>query len=190
MINLHFEDEIIENKQFTSDELKKRQYTNCTFKNCNFSEIQLHETHLSDCTFINCNLAMTKMAETQLANVNFDSCKIMGVNFKHCSSFLFEVVFKRCILDYSSFENLKMKKTIFTQCSMKGVDFSNTDLTEAQFIRCDLADAAFHSSNLKQADFTTSYSYNIDPNENYIKGAKFSLDGLPGLLVKFNIIIE
>lgn len=190
MIYPHFDDEFIENKQFTSDELKKQEYTNCTFKNCNFSEILLHTTRLSNCIFINCNLAMTKISETQLANVNFDSCKIMGVNFKHCSSFLFEVAFKRCILDYSSFENLKMKKTIFTQCSMKGVDFGNTDLTESQFIRCDLADAAFHASNLKQVDFTTSYSYVIDPNANYIKGAKFSIDGLPGLLSKFNIVIE
>jgi len=133
---------------------------------------------------------MVKFPESQLANVVFDGCKVMGANFKDCSSFIFEVGFKKCILDYASFENRKMKKTKFEQCSMKGTDFANVDLTEAEFIRCDLNEAIFHSTNLKGADLSSSYAYIIHPDENNIKNAHFSIDGLPGLLVKYNIKIS
>lgn len=83
-----------------------------------------------------------------------------------------------------------MKKTKFEQCSLKGSDFTRADLSDAEFKRCDLAGTIFFGTNLKAADLTSSYSYIIHPDENNIKNARFSLDGLPGLLAKHNIIIE
>jgi hypothetical protein len=40
---------------------------------------------------------------------------------------------------------------------------------------------------LKNADLSTSYNFTIDPENNVIKRAKFSVHGLPGLLAKFDI---
>ena len=39
-------------------------------------------------------------------------------------------------------------------------------------------------------DFKTSYNYSIDPEVNSIKKAKFSLEGISGLLYKYDIVIE
>ena len=45
--------------------------------------------------------------------------------------------------------------------------------------------------NAKQAaDFTTAHNYSIDPEINKIKKAKFSLSQLPGLLDKYDIVIN
>jgi len=43
---------------------------------------------------------------------------------------------------------------------------------------------------LEKADFREATNYFIDPEKNRIKKAKFSLNGLPGLLIPYDIIIE
>lgn len=190
MEKIYHEDSFFEKHIFTAAELKQVVFENCRFVNCSFENMQILSSNFSDCTFLNCNFSMTKLPDTQLANVSFENCKLMGLNFKDCSTFIFEVGFKKCILDYASFEGRKMKKTKFEHCSLKGVDFTGADISESSFLRCDLTDAIFHATNLKGADLSSSYSYIIHPDENYIKNARFSLDGLPGLLVKHNIIIS
>jgi hypothetical protein len=44
--------------------------------------------------------------------------------------------------------------------------------------------------NLEQADLSTSYGFIIDPENNRMKKARFSLSGLAGLLVKYGIVVE
>lgn len=114
----------------------------------------------------------------------------MGVNFGQCHDFIFEVSFDDCILDYSSFEKRKMSKTLFAKSSMKGVIFDNAELRQAKFLECNLEDAVFYNTNLQEADFRTAYHYTVNPNENVIKKARFSKDGLAGLLTQYNIVIE
>jgi hypothetical protein len=53
-----------------------------------------------------------------------------------------------------------------------------------------LTDALFDRSVLEKADFTSAVHYRIDPNINQIKKAKFSLEGLPGLLSAYQIEIK
>ena len=83
-----------------------------------------------------------------------------------------------------------MKKTPFQRCSLKAVDFTEADLTEIKFIDCNLVDALFDRSVLEKSDFTSALNYRIDPNNNQIKKAKFSLEGLPGLLSAYQIEIK
>ncbi|WP_419802798.1 hypothetical protein [Mucilaginibacter sp.] len=40
-----------------------------------------------------------------------------------------------------------------------------------------------------EADFSSAYNFSIDPENNRIKKAKFSVAGLPGLLEKFGLKI-
>jgi hypothetical protein len=51
-------------------------------------------------------------------------------------------------------------------------------------------DRYLKTPNLKKADLRTAYNYHIDPESNKLKKAKFSLQGLPGLLDKYGIDIE
>ncbi len=70
------------------------------------------------------------------------------------------------------------------------VDFTECDLTEATFDRCDLLGAIFDNTIIEKADFKTSFNYSLDLEKNRIKKAKFSLDGITGLLDKYDIEIE
>jgi hypothetical protein len=42
---------------------------------------------------------------------------------------------------------------------------------------------------LEKADLRTSFNYLIDPEVNKMRKAKFSIDGLPGLLGKYELEI-
>ncbi|GAH27414.1 unnamed protein product, partial [marine sediment metagenome] len=55
-----------------------------------------------------------------------------------------------------------------------------TDFTKSLFIH----------TNLTKADFTESINYNIDPNQNEIKNAKFSFPEVVSLLNHFDIEID
>jgi uncharacterized protein YjbI with pentapeptide repeats len=143
-----------------------------------------------DCEFIDCNLSMANLFGTSLKSIHFKNCKLLGIHFHTCQDFLFEVSFQDCILDFSSFANKKMAKTLFNSCSLKEVSFIGTNLTNSIFDNCNLNNAIFNETLLAGVDFTTAYNYKIDPEFNPMKKAKFSTQGIIGLLDKYDIKIE
>lgn len=84
---------------------------------------------------------------------------------------------------------MKLHKTKFTKCEMVEVDFGRADLTGSSFNDCDLRNAVFDNTNLSKCDFRKANNYIIDPENNKISKAKFSLLGIPGLLTKHDIVI-
>lgn len=170
--------------------VNNREFDGCLFKNCDFSNNNFSECVFIDCEFIDCNLAMVKLPATSLKTVTFKDCKLLGIRFDECADFLFAVSFQDCNLDYSWFTNKKMPKTRFVNCSLKEVNFGHADLTAASFDNSNLENAVFDETILATADFTTAYNYRFDPERNVIKKAKFSANGIPGLLEKYDIKIE
>ncbi|MFT5214696.1 MAG: hypothetical protein ACI9WV_002428, partial [Patiriisocius sp.] len=53
-----------------------------------------------------------------------------------------------------------------------------------------LKEAIFNGTNLEQTDFITAFNFEINPEKNHLKGAKFSKENLFGLLSDYKIIIE
>ena len=84
----------------------------------------------------------------------------------------------------------KIKKTTFKNSQLKEVDFTECDLTGSVFENCDLSNATFDITIMEKVDFRTAYNYSIDLELNQIKMAKFSIQGIPGLLSKYQIEIE
>jgi hypothetical protein len=69
-------------------------------------------------------------------------------------------------------------------------DFTETVLMSSVFDNCDLGSAIFENTNLEKSDFKTAFNFNINPEKNRLKGAKFSKENLYGLLSDYKIIIE
>ena len=168
----------------------KGEYDNCIFKACNFSDSDLTGAIFLECEFDQCNFTNTNITDVVLQEIRFKDSKLLGINFSNCKEFLLSFDFQSCQLDLSSFHKLKLKQTRFSHCSLKEVDFVETDLTGASFDNCDLNGAVFEKTNLEKADFTTAINYAFDPELNRIRNARFSLQGLPGLLQKFDISVE
>jgi fluoroquinolone resistance protein len=164
-------------------------YENCMFNNCDFSNIEFSSVIFSECIFYGCNISLAKLTNCQVNNVVFNDCKLLGVDFSNCSDTVFSVRFDNCQLDYCSFAGKKMVATPFTNSSVKNVDFSGSNLTGSSFSGCDLVNSVFNRTQLKEVDFSSAIHYIIDPETNNINRAKFSADGLSGLLTRYDLEI-
>ncbi len=183
-------DKVFEKLVLFDAKISGREFDGCVFKNCELSNSVFSDCVFMDCEFIGCNLSMAKMPGTGLKTVTYKDCKLLGIRFDECDGFLFKVDFQSSVLDYSWFTNKKMPKTLFAGCSLKGVNFSGCDLTASDFANANLDGAIFDETVLKSADFTTAYNFRIDPEFNPMQKAKFSVNGIPGLLEKYDIKIE
>ncbi|MEN9297227.1 MAG: Adenylate cyclase [Bacteroidota bacterium] len=172
---------IVDQKFEKESTLAIGEYEHCVFKNCQFESEDFKNFQFVDCTFESCNLSLIKLSGASLQKVHFKDCKMQGLRFEACNPFLFEV---------TSFYQIKGKKTKFSGCSLHEVDFTEADFSEATFDDCDLAGALFDQTNVSKADFRSAFNYVIHPSLNQIKKAKFSQDGLAGLLQGFDIHIS
>jgi uncharacterized protein YjbI with pentapeptide repeats len=186
--------EIIEDQIFTKISTEEvtsyKQFEHCRFVNCDFSYANFGGIVFMDCAFEECNLSVVKLADSGLQNIVFKYCKLSGADFSKSRDFLFEASFDNCNLDNAIFYKKKNKTAKFTNCSMVETDFTEADLTDVEFISCNLNRAFFDRTVLKNADLRTSYNFTIDPDNNDIKKARFSVHGLPGLLSRYDIRIE
>lgn len=183
--------DIVYTKQdYTANPLPYAEYDNCTFTDCLFNDANLTGIIFTQCRFEGCNLSNANSKGTAFKEVLFINCKMLGLNFSVSEPFLMTLGFSECQLDLASFYRLKLKGTRFIKCSLREADFTEADFTSASFDGCDLAHVIFDNTLLEKADFRSAINYSIDPEANRIKKAKFSLQGVPGLLNKYNIDIE
>lgn len=175
---------------FNDVNTKFKEFENCTFYNIDFTDCTFQTVTFVDCNFFDCNFKDTKINYVSLRGVWFTKCNFTNVNFAMTDQVIFEFHFKDCLLDYAQFYALKMKKMQFINCSMIAVDFMASDLTEVLFDNCNLRRAVFIDTIANKADFSTSYDYAFDPEKNKIKKAIFSVDGLKGLLQKYDIVVK
>jgi len=188
--HIQHEDQTFSNIDYSEKKLINSEFINCVFSSCNFSKSDLSNNDFLDCKFKSCNFSLTILQHTGLKNIKFTGSRLLGIDFSVCNSFLFTVSFQDCQLDYSSFFQRKMKSTQFVDCSLKQVDFGEVDLSGSVFHNCDLEDAVFNRSNLEKTDFRTVRNFQIDPEQNKMKQAIFSVVNLAGLLGKYNLRVE
>lgn len=187
--------ETIEDKQFcdnnySEEYLQTGEYAGCKFVNCNFSNSSLSGIIFTECIFDNCDLSLAKLVDTTFADVEFKGCKLLGLRFDSCSKMSLSVRFINCNLNFASFLDLKLKKTLFEACSLEEVEFAEAELTGSIFNKCNLSRAGFENTNLEGCDLRTSFNFSINPETNRLGKAKFSHRNIAGLLHKYNISIE
>ncbi|MFT4681511.1 MAG: fluoroquinolone resistance protein [Flavobacteriales bacterium] len=180
-------DEEIIGKDFREIGLRKEEVKECTFRNCNFAKADLSHTNFVGCRFEDCDLSMANMANTALKEIEFVDCKMVGIRFELCNPFLLQVGFSNCQMTLCSFYELPLGGTEFKNCQLHEAEFSSANLSKSSFDDCDLSKAVFEETNLEKVDFRSASHFAIEPERNRMKGARFSLDGLPGLLSKHGI---
>lgn len=185
-----FTEQIFKDLDFTLHPLVLAEYEHCTFDQCNFSMLDLKGFSFENCLFKSCDMSNVKVSSVPFRQVKFENCKMLGIHFHTSNPFLLDFTFKNSQLDYCSFYNLKIKKSKFIKCRLTEVDFTLTDLTSSDFQGSDLSGAIFDQTILEKVDFRNTEHVRLDPEKNRQKGARFDLDGLPGLLGKYGIKVE
>lgn len=184
------EEEIINGKDLESFLKQSMQFEYCTFKNCDFTQRNPSGISFLECEFIDCDLSGVELVETGFKEVNFKSCKLMGLRFDQCSQFLLAMNFEQCKLDFSSFYQVNLKGAKVINCSCLECDFVEANLNEGSFEGSDLNGAIFDQTHLEKTNFSKAIQLQLDPQSNFIKGATFDRDQLPGLLLKYGLNIQ
>jgi len=187
---MYCENETYKQEDFSKNQFKQREFEKCVFTGCNFQNSDISGVKFIDCVFENCNMGMAKLKNTEFNNAVFKGNKMFGLHFEDCYPFILSMSFLNCQLNYSSFFGLKIKNTIFEKTCLHDVDFTGADLSKSVFKNCDLANAMFHKTNAEGVNFETSYGYAMDPELNRIRKAKFDLQGVLGLLTKYDIVVR
>ncbi len=115
---------------------------------------------------------------------------MLGLHFENCNKFALAMNFENCNLSNSCFYETKLQNTIFINVKFHEVDLVCSDFSGSTFENCDFKYSIFDNTIIEKADFRTSFNFYIDPDKNRIKKAKFSLNGVMGLLEKYDIVIE
>lgn len=183
-------DKTYKNKDYTKQGLPKAEYDNCTFVGCNFEVNYLSSISFIACEFVSCNLSNTKLKETTFKDTIFTDCKMLGMPFYEVNPFLLSIVINNCILDFANFTGLKLSNTTFMNCSLQQTDFTNCNLSQSNFSNTNLKNAIFEQTNLEGTNFITAYNFSFRPENNSLKGAKFSKYNIEGLLTAHKITIH
>jgi len=184
------EDKVFKNENYLSSPLVKGEYDNCMFLNCSFSNADLSNINFTECSFTECDLSNSNVKNTVFNIVSFSKSKLIGLNFNDCSKLLFSVIFNDCNLSFASFYRQVAKHTKCSDSLLHQVDFTEADLSSSVFNNCDFKTAIFDNTILNKVNFRTSFNYEINPEINSIKKAKFSMPQVLGLLKKYNIDVE
>lgn len=187
---MFFDSLSFEKRVLSVNPIEKGEYENCVFKDCDFAEADFRDYKFIDCKFIDSNLSLVKLNNTALREVRFVSCKMLGLRFDSCNEFNLSVHFENCVLNHSSFYAKKLRKTHFIKCNLQDVDFTSADLSESILEGSDLLNAHFENTVLEKVDFRGAFNYVLDPDNNKVKKAIFDLQGIPGLLEKYKIVVK
>ncbi len=106
---------------------------------------------------------------------------MLGIRFDLCDGFGLAIEFTNCQLDHSSFYQVKLINSIFLDCKLTEVDLTEANLSKVNVDNCDFSGAIFERTNLEKANFSTAFNYSIDPENNKMKGASFSMLAVTGL---------
>ncbi|WP_080055858.1 pentapeptide repeat-containing protein [Spirosoma aerolatum] len=187
---MEYYDQIFDPLTKVVEQWSGHEFEQCTFRKLDLTQAMLSHASFVDCRFEACNLTRVQLKNTKLYDVRFSNCQLAHVDFGVCNPFGFHADFQACQLDYTVFLNRKLKKASFIDCSIREAFFLNCELAATIFTNCNLELTKFEGNDLTQVDFSSSYNLVIDPEENKLKKARFSLHNLPGLLTKYGLVIN
>ncbi|WP_072680856.1 pentapeptide repeat-containing protein [Arcobacter sp. LA11] len=169
--NDYWEEEFIE---YSDKNLDGIYFDNCTFIKCDFSKAIFYSCKFTECTFIKCDLSLSSLNSCTFNDVIFENSKLLGLSWSKCDE-PFDVKFDSCNLSQNSFHMLDLRGMKFINSLIKDTGFEECNLERAVFDNCDLELTSFINNNLKKSNFETSKNYLIDPKQNDIEKAQFSL---------------
>ena len=173
--------------------LVSNEFHDCTFDRCSFTETAFQNCRFVNCVFMRCDLSLLQVSKCSFAAARFESSKVMGVNWTRARWSAAKlgppVSFSKCAISHSTFIGLNLKRIQIQDCVSVDVDFREADLSQADFAGTDLSDSLFLNTNLTTADLSRARNYQIDPSQNIVKGARFSLPEAISLLYNLDIIL-
>lgn len=188
--NTLYEEQIFsEIKLPAQTKIVEAEFYDCTFTRCKFFEVMFFNCRFENCVFQDCDLGSISIKHTVLNEVLFVETKLTGIQWANTGIPL-DVIFRKCLLNYSSFIGVRLKKSEMSECQLQHVDFTETNLSGANCRYSDFTGARFINTNLEYTDFSYASNYAIHPDGNKLRKTIFSLPEVLSLLDVYDIVIK
>lgn len=188
-IHQSFADINLKNKSF-----EQCYFENCTFNTCYFDDSSFIKCKFVDCSFKSCSLNLVTLTGSSFIDTEFSNCKMKGINWTQIHfpyvTVSSPIFFHNCDISFSGFYDLKVPGISIIECKAHEIDLRGTDLSSSDLSGSDFKLAQFNKTNLKSADLRNCINYEINPTENSIEKAFFSLPEAIELLNTFKINID
>lgn len=186
-----YSDQVFRDLQMPGEGILSSRFFNCQFKDCTFSDSVFKKCKFVSTTFINCDLNLVEVPESLFSATRFEQSKVMGVNWAQ-ADWTYPGLgpppeFFNSLINYSTFIGLNLVSMRVINCTASEVDFREADLSRADFSGTDLSKSLFKGTNLTAADLSRARNYHIDPGQNVLKGARFSMPEALSLLYSMDI---
>jgi len=192
--NSRYEEETFEGLDFSDLAIEESTFVDCAFARCQFVNSVLSHCRFIDVVFQQCNLTAVKIQGSTFSECRVEGSKVNGIDWTAADwsapAVHVPVTFFKSDLSLSTFLELSLPEIEMHECIVRDVDFRKANLASASFTGSDLSESLFQSTNLKGADFREARNYQIDPLDNTITGAKFSLPEALALLYALDIEID
>jgi len=191
--HVHYADGLFKEVRVEHLELVSSEFYDCVFFHSSFAESVIRHCRFVNCVFRECDLSLIKVPESSFASTLLENSKVMGVNWTEAhwpkAGLDNPVSFSKCAISHSTFIGLRLGGIQIIDCVVIDVDFREADLSRADFAGSDLSQSIFGNTNLSQADLSRARNYRIDPGQNILKQARFSLPEAMSLLHSMDIVL-
>jgi uncharacterized protein YjbI with pentapeptide repeats len=186
-----YSDQVFNNVNLHKAQILSSEFYDCVFRECNFVESVFKKCRFVNSRFINSDLSLIQVPESSFPVARFEGTKVMGVNWAQAdwstTGLGKPLEFLQSVISHSTFIGLSLKGLHIKDCVAIDVDFREADLSQADFTGTDLSKSLFKDTNLTEADLSQARNYHIDPGQNVLKEARFSMPEAIALLYSMDI---
>ena len=191
--NTAYSDQVFNNVVLQSEQILSSEFFDCVFSDCSFAESVFQKCRFVNCAFQGSDLSLAQVSESIFSTTRFEESKIIGVNWAQAdwpgSGLGKPISIIKSAINHSTFIGLSLRGIQIKDSIATDVDFREADLSRADFSGTDLSESIFSNTNLSEADLSQARNYIIDPGQNVLNGARFSLPEALSLLYSMDIIL-
>lgn len=189
----HHADQVFKEVHLERGQLLSSEFYDCVFIGCSFVESVFQHCGFVNCVFQACDLSLIQTPESNFASTRFENSKVIGVNWTQAdwgvTGLWNPIGFFKCTISHSTFIGLTLRGIQIRDCVAVDTDFREADLSQADFAGTDLSKSMFGNTNLTEADLSRARNYHIDPGQNVLRQARFSLPEAMSLLYSMDIVL-
>lgn len=189
----HYADQVFKERHLERCQLVSSEFYDCTFIRCSFVGSVFRNCRFVNCVFQQSDLSLVQVPDSAFSSTRFEDSKVVGINWTQAdwptTGLGNRIGFCQCAISHSTFIGLSLRGIQIRDCVATDVDFREADLSQADFAGTDLSASIFGHTNLTEANLSRARNYHIDPGQNVLKQARFSLPEALSLLYSLDIVL-
>lgn len=169
------------------EEIYRKDYIECYFKNIDFSDKNIIGAVFDNCIFDNCSFSGAKVDDCSFIKSNILLSNLVGINIINCT--IKDTEINDCNISYSIISDLKISNVKLEDINFSNSSFYNLELKKINNINNNMESCEVFTS-LNNINLTSCNIHNLKTKIEYLKGCKVHLEQAIDLIKYLGVEIE